>query len=162
MGGCTPLTPSTSSCNTLLLGGQGIRSPATKVERHISYQHLGSPMMGRRSWNLFSSLNGECDLCREMGKHTQWERTSDVILMHREGSASTYNTQQVNSKYGFSCALPGWLALGSARLGKGTLGADLGPSLLHTSFSGPGLHEGRACLVPKAPHRILLSFSPAV
>lgn len=66
-----------------------------------------------------------------MGKHTQWEKTSDTILLHREGSALAYNTQQVNGKPGFSCALPGWLALGSAKSGRGTQEA---PAPLHTPF----------------------------
>lgn len=53
-------------------------------EPGLSQRHA---MRAGRSWHLSSSLNDRCDPGREMGRHTQRERTLDTILMHREGSA---------------------------------------------------------------------------
>lgn len=79
---------------------------------------------------------------KDLGRHLAAERG-------QQHTASQQQTQLL-------LALPGWLA---SQLWQGTPEA---PSPLHTSFSGPGLLEGRACLVPKAPHRILLPSPRAV
>lgn len=81
-------------------------------------------------------------------KHTQWERISDTILLHREGNASAYNPQQANSKdrsasqsctyLQSACNLPRWPAHGSARSGRGTPEADLVSSPLHASLPDLG------------------------
>lgn len=94
-------------------------------------------------------------------KHTQWERISDTILLHREGNASAYNPQQANSKEVCVSVLhlpaislqsttlaSSWLC----QIWQGDTRGRLGV-LPSSRFSpGPGLHEGRACLVPKAQH----------
>lgn len=146
--------------------GQGIRSPATKVERHTKLPKPGlsctTPTPHDEEEVLaLSSLNGGDDLWTETGKHTQWEKTSDTTLLHRKGSAVAYNPQQAHSKSG--SATPdlhsrtplGWLAWGSGRSGRG---ARCPPLLFRLPFLALGYVRAGPIyyLRPSIPLRFLL------
>lgn len=164
-----PGTSSSSSCDTPCCSGVGNRVTCHKGRMAIHLPEPGlsrpHPLMGKRAWDPLTSLNGGSALCRDRKTHAVGKDLRYHLVAQRGQCLGLRPTasQQPRQLCVPVLHLPA-ISLQSTRLAsswlcqiwQGDTRGRLGV-LPSASFSpGPGLHEGRACLVPKAQHLTML------